>query len=252
MNTTIITGRLTKDAILGQTRNGTAVAKFTIASDKTRRKGRYGDDPESNFIPVEIYGKKAEALGEYLKRGTPLHLVGAIQTSSYKGEDGTTKYAWRVVGDKAEFLPSDGKMSGMNKTIITGRLVADAKTSFTPDGMCIQELSIACDRRDKDKSTDFIKVTLYGKLGESLGRFLVKGKSVTVDGKLDTGSFKNSEGTTVYTWKVIADEIYLNGGKKKQEETDAPAEVAENNSFEETGFVELPPEFDEEYFDDEF
>lgn len=269
MNIISITGRATKDAVLGQTANGTAVAKFTLASEKTRRKKHQGD-PESNFIPVELYGKKAESLGEYLKKGKAFAVAGCIQTDSYKGSDGKTKYAWKVVGDyKVEFLP-DGAMSGMNSVTLVGRLASDAQTSFTKDGMCILNFTVASDKysKDKNKSADFIPVTLYGKLGESLGRYLVKGKSVSVTGKLDTDSYKNSEGTTVYTWKVIADEVRLNGdgGRDRrapeeeaaqQEQQQAQTAVAEpssepENDFEEAGFVELPPEFDEEYFDEPF
>lgn len=268
MNTTIITGRLTKDATLGQTANGTAVAKFTLASEKSRRKKLQGD-PESNFIPVELYGKKAESLGEYLKKGKAFAVAGCIQTDSYKDANGKTKYAWKVVGDyKVEFLP-DGAMSGMNSASVVGRLTSDAQTSFTKDGMCILNFTVASDKysKNKDKSADFIPVTLFGKLGESLGRYLVKGKSVSVTGKLDTDSYKNSEGATVYTWKVIADEVRLNGDgdKKKQEPEEASVQEQQQTQtavsepdpqpetgFEEEGFVDLPPEFDEEYFDEPF
>ena len=270
MISTILTGRLTKDAVLGQTANGTAVAKFTVASDKTRRKSAYHEEPEANFIPVEIYGKKAESLGEYLKKGRAYALTGKIQTDSYKDAGGNTKYAWKVVADNVEFLPG-GSMSGMNSVTVVGRLTADAKTSFTKDGMCVLNFTVASDRysKDKEKSADFIPITLFGKLGESLGRYLVKGKSVSIIGKIDTGSYKNAEGTTVYTWKVIADDIHLNGdGDKEKANAEAPAQTEEqkeaqtiaaepevsepaSSDLEDTGFIDLPPEFDEEYFDDE-
>ena len=264
MNSTFITGRLFSDASLGQTKNGTPVARFYFASDKggNARRSNMQEQPEANSVPCTLYGKKAEAFGEYLKKGKPFAIFGSIRTERYTNKDGKTVFSWDNIIDRIEFLP-DGAMASTNIVTITGRLCEDAKQSFTKNGACVTEMRVACDRHDKERNADFIPVTLYGRLGESLGRYLVKGKSVTIIGELETGSYKNAEGTTVYTWRVVADKFKLNGDGKKdktaetsedqadaQEAQEVAAKPEEESS--ETGFVELPKGFDDEYFDEDY
>lgn len=258
MNSTFITGRLFSDATLGRTKNGTPYAKFYFASDKggNSRRSNLQEQPEANSIPCIIYGKKAESFGEYLKKGKPFSILGSIRTERYTNKEGKTVFSWDNIIDRIEFLP-DGAMASVNVVTITGRLCEDAKQSFTTNGTCVTEMRVASDRHDKERSADFFPVTLYGKLGESLGRYLVKGKSVTIVGEIETRSYKNVEGTTVYTWRIVADKFKLNGdgGKKadKPEDedlVDAQA-IVEKEEASETGFVDLPKGFDDEYFDDE-
>ncbi|HZK62194.1 MAG TPA: single-stranded DNA-binding protein, partial [Anaerovoracaceae bacterium] len=69
----------------------------------------------------------------------------------------------------------------------------------------------------KEKQTDFPKVTVFGKSAENCERFLSKGKRVGVQGRLQTGSYKNKDGVTVYTTEVVADRVeFLEWGEKKE------------------------------------
>lgn len=254
MNSVTIIGRLTKDAVFGKTKAGTPVASFYVASDKARRTK---EASEPNIIPVELYGK--EGIHEYLKKGTPVALYGArIQTDSYKNKEGNTVYTWTVIADRIDLLP-EGKMTGSTNVDLIGRLTSDCGVSYTKgNNTCVTEFSLAVDRsRGKEKRADFIRVKLFGKLGETLARYLVKGKLVNVKGRLDTGSYKRSDGTTVYTWDVVADDIFLLGdGRRNASESSAPPETEAkapvNEEVEATGFMDLPDEFDEEYFDEPF
>lgn len=247
-NVVIVTGRLTKNAVTGTTRKvGTPFARFTVASDK-KRTGKFEQAQSPNFYPIEVYGEdKLTAYEPFLKQGQSVAVKGSIRTDSYKGDDGKTVYTWKIIADEICALPG-GKMTGMSQVFLLGELNDDAKSAYTRshDPVCMLDMFIKCGRTYSGGS-DYIPAVLYGKLGEMLGRYLVKGKSVICTGKLDTGSYKNSEGVTIYTWKVIADNIYLNGAVKIRDDKMEVYEVEESES----GFTELPPEFDEDYFYDE-
>ena len=82
-------------------------------------------------------------------------------------------------------------------------------------------------RQGKEKQTDFPRIIVFGKAAENCERFLTKGKLVGVQGRIQTGSYKNKEGNTVYTTEVVADRVeFLEWGEKtigqSQSEDDLP------------------------------
>jgi len=105
MNLAIIKGRLIKDPELKFTSGkGTAIANFTIAVDKG-----FGDNKKTAFIPVVVWGKSAEAVANYTKKGSMVLVRGSIETRSYDAKDGSKRYVTEVVADMyegVEFLDS--------------------------------------------------------------------------------------------------------------------------------------------------
>ena len=68
---------------------------------------------------------------------------------------------------------------------------------------------------------------MFGRQAENCERFLAKGRLVGVQGRIQTGSYTNKEGATVYTTDVVADRVeFLSSDKKKDEETEIPAGFA--------------------------
>ena len=107
----------------------------------------------------------------------------------------------------------------MNSVILIGRLTRDPEVRYIPDSqMAVATFTVAIDRpvrAGKEKQTDFPRVTVFGKQAENCERFLTKGKLVGVQGRLQTGSYKNKEGATVYTTDVVADRVeFLEWGDK--------------------------------------
>ena len=84
MNRVELIGRLTKDAELRYTASDTAVSKFTLAI--TRQKNNDGTE-ETDFIPCTAFGKRAEMIGKYCKKGTQVAVEGSIRTGSYEKDD---------------------------------------------------------------------------------------------------------------------------------------------------------------------
>lgn len=107
MNKFLCTGRLTRDPEVRYTegQNATAIARFTLAVD--RRFHRDGDQ-SADFISCISFGKTAEHIEKYWKKGMKMGAVGRIQTGSYKNSDGQTVYTTDVVVEEVEFCESKG------------------------------------------------------------------------------------------------------------------------------------------------
>jgi len=111
----------------------------------------------------------------------------------------------------------------VNKVILLGNLGKDAEGRHTSSGIHVAKFSLATTRRYKDgeewkDKTEWHNVILWR--AENLTNFLIKGKQVYVEGRLETRSWEDKEGQKRYTTEVVADEVILLGGKGEQ--ADAP------------------------------
>lgn len=99
-NLVILTGRLTKDPELKYGASGTAYCKFTLAVNRMKK-----DDP-ADFILCSAFGKTAELIAEYVKKGNNLGVQGRLQQDTYE-KDGEKISKTGVTVDKIEFLESN-------------------------------------------------------------------------------------------------------------------------------------------------
>lgn len=119
-NLVILTGRLTKDPELKHGASGTAYCKFTLAVNRMKK-----DDP-ADFILCSAFGKTAELIAEYVKKGNNLGVQGRLQQDTYE-KDGEKIIKTGVTVDKIEFLES-------NKTeSTTSELKKSNKVNPEPD-----------------------------------------------------------------------------------------------------------------------
>ncbi len=105
----------------------------------------------------------------------------------------------------------------MNSVILIGRLTDKPELNYTKDQTAIAKFTIAVDR--VREGADFIRVTAFGRRAESICRYMDKGRQIAIQGRIQTGSYKDRDGKTVYTTDVIIDNDEFLGGKN-----DAPAE----------------------------
>ncbi len=97
----------------------------------------------------------------------------------------------------------------MQTIVIAGKLGADAVLRKTQNGDSVCSFSVAVDQRDgRDKSTNWWRVSLWGKRGEGLAPYLLKGASVTVSGEFSLGEYEGKP-----QLNVRANEIALQGGR---------------------------------------
>lgn len=105
---------------------------------------------------------------------------------------------------------------GLNKVMLLGNLGADPELRVTAGGQAILKLRIATTETYLDKSntrqerTEWHSVTLWGKRGEALSKFLTKGERVFVEGSLRTSSYEK-DGEKRYRTEVVASNIILGG-----------------------------------------
>lgn len=112
MNKVILMGRLTRDAEIrySQGESSSVIARFTLAVD--RRYHKDGAEQTADFISCVAFGKTAEFMEKFGRKGTKFALEGRIQTGSYTNKDGQRVYTTDVVAENMEFAES--KNSGDN------------------------------------------------------------------------------------------------------------------------------------------
>jgi single-strand DNA-binding protein len=116
----------------------------------------------------------------------------------------------------------------VNKVILIGHLGRDAETKFTPSGAAATRFSVATSRRWKDQQsgdwkeeTNWTNVVLWR--SENLANYLLKGKQVYVEGRLQTRSYDDKDGKKVYATEVVAEDVVLLGGRGEGEGMGASA-----------------------------
>ena len=114
MNKVILMGRLTRDAEIrySQGESSTAIARFSLAVD--RRFRRDNDEQTADFINCVAFGRTAEFLERFGRKGTKFVLEGRIQTGSYTNKDGQRVYTTDVVAENVEFAESKNNSSAGN------------------------------------------------------------------------------------------------------------------------------------------
>lgn len=105
----------------------------------------------------------------------------------------------------------------MNKWFGIGRLTKDPAVMNKAETK-IARYSLAVDRRSKDKQADFINIVAFGRNADFAELYLHKGTKIAVEGRIQTGSYKNKNGDTVYTFDIIADSQEFCESKKAQED----------------------------------
>ncbi len=109
-------------------------------------------------------------------------------------------------------------MGSVNKVILVGNLGRDAELRYTPGGAAVATLNLATTEVFKDREgqkkedTQWHRVILWGKTAESLQDYLVKGKQIYVEGKLQTRKWKDKDGNDKYTTEVRGDRVVLLSG----------------------------------------
>lgn len=137
MNKVILMGRLTRDAEIrySQGENSTAIARFSFAVD--RRIRRDNDEQTADFINCVAFGRVAEFLERFGRKGTKFVLEGRIQSGSYTNKDGQRVYTTDVVVENAEFAESKGSGSANNGNSAPSSPTGSAGDGFMniPDGI---------------------------------------------------------------------------------------------------------------------
>ena len=122
MNSVSLMGRLTRDPELRYTANTQmANARFVVAvnrklSKEKRQEAESNGYPTADFISCVAWGKTAENIANYFKKGNRIAIVGHIQTGSYENQQGQRIYTTDVVVDSFDFVESNGSRNNTSAT----------------------------------------------------------------------------------------------------------------------------------------
>jgi single-strand DNA-binding protein len=109
VNKVILVGRASADPELRSTGAGTPVANLRLVTNSYSGKDAEGTRKEhTEFHALVIFGRLAEIAGEYVRKGRLLYVEGRLQTRSWTGQDGQTRYATEVVVDNLQLLSPKG------------------------------------------------------------------------------------------------------------------------------------------------
>ena len=112
-NKVILAGNLTRDPELRYTPKGTAVARITLAVNRTW-KGENGESKEEvSFVDVDVWGRQAEVISQYMKKGRPLLVEGRLKQDTWEDKNTKQKQSkLKVVLESFSFIDSNRSDSG--------------------------------------------------------------------------------------------------------------------------------------------
>jgi single-strand DNA-binding protein len=136
-------------------------------------------------------------------------------------------------------------MGGINKAILIGNLGAPPEMRYTPGGQAVANFRIATNEKWTDKAgqaqerTEWHRIVVWGKLAELCNQYLVKGRQVYVEGRLQTREWMDKENHKNYTTEVVAQQVTFLGGRDGAQ---AGAGRGREGASGEEGFGPPPPD----------
>ncbi len=113
LNKVLLSGNLTRDPELKALPSGGSVANFSIATNRVYKDKNGAKQEATEFHNVVAFGRTAEVIGQYMKKGRPIYVEGRLQTRSWEGkEDGKKQYRTEIVVDTFQFGADGGKGGG--------------------------------------------------------------------------------------------------------------------------------------------
>ena len=110
-------------------------------------------------------------------------------------------------------------MASLNKVMLIGNLGKDPEVRFTASGQAVASFSLATSEKFKGKTgeweerTEWHNITLWGKLAEIAGEYLSKGKTIYVEGRLQTRKWQDKSGNDRYTTDIVGDKMQMLSAK---------------------------------------
>jgi len=139
-------------------------------------------------------------------------------------------------------------MASVNKVILIGNLGKDPDTRYMSNGDAVTRITLATTDTWKDKSgekkekTEWHTVVFYRKLAEIAGEYLKKGRSVYVDGRLETKKWTDKNGVERYTTQIIADDMKMLGNRPaddQQQSNQSTTTTASAGATQSSGFDDM-------------
>lgn len=112
LNKAMIIGNLTRDPEVKAIPSGTKVATFGVATNRVWKDKNGVKQENVDFHNIVVFGRQAEVVGQYMKKGNSILIEGRIQTRSWDDASGVKKYRTEIVADRIQFGPKSAGAGG--------------------------------------------------------------------------------------------------------------------------------------------
>src|SRR5574344_1323058 len=138
----------------------------------------------------------------------------------------------------------------MNKCCIVGRVTRDLELRQTQSGIANVSFSLAVDKglsRQKREefeaqgrpTADFPRIVVWGQMAENLARYCGKGSQIAVVGRIETGSYEDKDGKTIYTTDIVAENVeFLSKTTQNESKSNSGVNTRQGNQNRSEGFFE--------------
>ena len=127
-----ITGRLGQDPSLNYTNSGTPVVNLSVASNRQKRDADGERINLADWYRVSLFGRNAELIAEYAKKGNALAFNGRLQLDTYLDREGVERTATCLIADSFEFMPGGKRATCESESAPSAS--TDAKTGAAEEG----------------------------------------------------------------------------------------------------------------------
>lgn len=132
-------------------------------------------------------------------------------------------------------------MSSLNKVQLIGRLGADPESKYLQSGSVVTSMRVATNEYftrggEKQERTEWHRIVVWGKLAETCGKYLSKGRLVYIEGRLQNRSWDDRDGNKRYTTEIVARNVQFLDAPRNGGGESAQAELPLDNSTEDVPF----------------
>lgn len=134
----------------------------------------------------------------------------------------------------------------MNKVLLIGRLTRDPEVRYSQNNTAVARYTLAVDRmtRNTEQSADFIRCVAFAKTAEFAEKYFHKGIKIAVTGRIQTGSYTDREGQTVYTTDIVVENQEFCESQSRNASSAAPS--AQPSPSHADQFMNIPDGIDDE------
>jgi single-strand DNA-binding protein len=118
VNMVVLMGNMTRDAELRYTPNGKAVASFGLAVNRVYKDASGEKQSSVDFFDVVAWGKLAEIVSQYGKKGQGMHVIGRLQNRNWEAQDGSKRNKTEVIANEVSLVGGKGDQAAVDTPVI--------------------------------------------------------------------------------------------------------------------------------------
>lgn len=235
LNNITFEGNVVRDSAVKSLGEGKGnVGKMTVAVDRSFKNSAGELVKDVSYFDVEGYGKIADVIAEKGKKGQFVRIEGELKQDRWKDKDGKNQASIKVVASSVGVKAPERNMGTptrpVNLAVVEGNLVKDASYKSLGEGRAaVTSFTLASNKTFKNSKGEFetevsyFDVDAYGKLADVMKEKGTKGKGMRIEGHLQQDTWKDKEGKTHSSTKIVASTLSFMMNQEKKVEKAAPA-----------------------------